>query len=93
MTQHEQYIDKAYFDAVNNGVMTFIVRKDDRDYRIGDTIRLVCTDDGNVVTVPNYRENKEVELRCMVAVTYLFYHEDYPNAISDGYLVIGVRKL
>lgn len=94
MTQHILEVNKAYFDAINNGIKTFeIVKIYDREYRIGDTVKFVCVDDsGNLVTIPNYKEDKKVELRCFAVIVYIQTDEDYFDELSEGYGVIGFKK-
>ena len=40
MTLHTLKIYSEYYDAVRNGIKTFEIRKNDRDYKVGDTLRL-----------------------------------------------------
>ena len=44
--KHELKILPQYFEEVWNGNKTFELRKDDRDYKIGDTLRLLEFDYG-----------------------------------------------
>lgn len=92
MTQHVLKVNKAYFDAINNGIKTFeIVKIYDKDYCVGDTVKFLCADDdGTIVTIPNYKESKDVELRCFVAIIYI---QDYNIKLDEGYGVIGFKKI
>lgn len=47
---HELKILKPYFDAVVSGDKTFELRKDDRPYKIGDTLILREIGAGNTFT-------------------------------------------
>lgn len=38
---HEIKLDISFCDLVNNGVKTFEVRKNDRNYQIGDLVRFI----------------------------------------------------
>lgn len=40
MTLHELKIKPIYYDAVVNGEKRFEIRKDDRNFKVGDLIRL-----------------------------------------------------
>ena len=40
MKHHELKIRSAYFQAVMDGTKTFEIRKDDRQFRPGDTVKL-----------------------------------------------------
>ena len=94
MTQYTVKLNQQYFDAVNNSIKTFEVVKMNKDYRVGDTVKFVCTDDyGDAVTVPNYKhpEAKEVELRCIVVIQYIQTWEDC-ESLAEGYEIIGFKK-
>ena len=93
MTQHVVKINKTYFDAINNGVKNFAILRD-KEYRVGDTIKVLCVDnDGTQITIPNYKESKEVELRCYAVVLYIEDSDDYPiDILQDGYVVVGFKK-
>ena len=41
---HELKILPQYFEEVKNGNKTFELRKDNRDYKVGDTLRLLETE-------------------------------------------------
>lgn len=80
MTVHKLKLFPEYFDAVANGIKTFEIRKNDRDYKVGDTLRL-------------YEFDPEEEARtCDVAVTYILTHEDFPDGIPEDYCVMGIRR-
>lgn len=74
MTVHKLKLLPDYFDAVVNGIKTFEIRKYDRDYKVGDTLRLYEFD-------PEKEEfSKLPKTRtCDVAVTYILTHEDFPD--------------
>lgn len=93
MTQHEIRVHRDYFDAINNEIKTFIVRKDNWTYKVGDTLKIYCSDDeNNIVTVPNYKDNLQVPLRIYACITYIQTHEDCPNGIPEDYIIIGIRR-
>lgn len=95
MTQHIVKLNKAYFDAVNNGIKTFEILSNRKEYRIGDTIKFVCVDDyGDTMTVPNYKHEtaKEVELRCFVVIQYIQDWTEYQGDLAEGYCIVGFKK-
>ena len=49
--EHELKILPQYFEEVWNENKTFELRKDDRDYKIGDTIRLLEFDYGTILYI------------------------------------------
>lgn len=86
MTVHKLKLFPEYFDAVANGIKTFEIRKNDRDYKVGDTLHLYEFD-------PEKEEFSGLpETRtCDVAVTYILTHEDFPDGIPEDYCVMGIR--
>lgn len=76
---HVLKLHPRFAEAVKEGRKTFEIRKDDRDYRVGDI--LTFTDlDGKPYGMPPYE------------VTYKLTHEDFPSGLSDGYCVLGIKK-
>ncbi len=95
MTQFNMNIHESVFDAINNGLKDWIICVD-KGYHIGDTVRIVCVDDdGNPVMLPNYKDGRNVEFRCLVAVTYIQYPEDFELAdcLTDNACVIGFKRI
>lgn len=75
MTVHELKILPKYFKAVCDGSKTFEIRKNDRGFKVGDTLLLKEWDDNT--RMPTGRE-------VIAEVTYILYgnpqfglHEDY----------------
>ena len=78
---HELKTLLKYFKAVINGNKTFEVRKDDRDYQVGDELLLRKYDNGQYL-VDNYR----------CRITYILgRNEDEKIFVSDGYVILGIR--
>lgn len=76
---HVLKLQPRFAEAVKEGRKTFEVRKDDRDYKVGDT--LTFTDlDGKPYGMPAYE------------VTYKLPREDFPAGLSDGYCVLSIEK-
>jgi hypothetical protein len=72
-----------FFDAVDNEIKMFEVRKDDRNFQVGDTLKL-C----------EYKPDEAGEVRiCWRVITYKLTHEDFPDGIQPGYCVLGIRKI
>jgi hypothetical protein len=46
LMKHELKILPEYYEAVLNGTKSFELRKDDRGYKVGDTVRLMEWQDG-----------------------------------------------
>jgi len=79
---HELKCDPKYFRRVYEGQKMFEVRKNDRDYQVGDTIRLMEYDRGK-------QEYSEREI--LLKITYVLTSVDYPDGIKDGYCVLSLK--
>lgn len=75
MTTHDLKTVPPYFSDVMSGIKTFEVRKNDRDYQVGDTLRLFEWDGerhtGNAVKA------------------HVMYITDYMQ--QPGYVVLGIE--
>ena len=83
MTCHRLRILPAWFDAVKVGIKTVEVRKDDRDYRVGDILHLMQYDPEKDRTT-----NKSVN----VVVTHILRHDDLPQGIPEGFVVLSIKR-
>lgn len=100
MTVHKLKLFPEYFDAVANGIKTFEIRKNDRDYKVGDTLHLYEFDPEEFRakvasnTISGYfLSSRLLKTRtCDVAVTYILTHEDFPDGIPEDYCVMGIRR-
>lgn len=80
-TTHDLKTWPSYFNAVMNDVKTFEVRKDDRNFKIGDTLLLreYNPNDGNYTGAV-----------CTRQVTYILKGGQF--GIEEGFVVLGLRK-
>lgn len=83
MTEHRIKINIKWYDAVKNGIKTFEVRKNDRDYKVGDTITFKVVD-GQFAKIPDNE---------LYAITYILAHEDFPDGIKEGYVVMSLKRV
>jgi Domain of unknown function (DUF3850) len=67
-----------YFSAVRGGWKPFEIRKDDRDYKVGDVLILQCYDPAT----QTYNGEEEARL-----VTYITDYEQKP-----GFVVMGIAQ-
>ena len=78
----------VYFDAVQKGEKTFEIRKDDRNFEVGDTIHLKEYRDYGypMVATVGYsgREMKRV-------ITYIMRGGQF--GLEEGYVILGIKKL
>ncbi|CAK1233951.1 hypothetical protein LMG30234_GAICNKDF_00564 [Fructobacillus fructosus] len=96
MKVHELKLDEKYFDLVDTGVKTFEIRKNDRDYRVGDLLALSIYDsDSNCYKqkpIPWYPDRDEVDSvhEADTILRKIIYMTDYEQ--KDGYVVLGIGK-
>lgn len=76
-TKHEIKILPQYYEAVSKGIKQFELRKDDRDYQVGDLVRLREWDG------KEYTGNKMI-----VGIKYVL--KDCPEyGLMEGYCIFG----
>ncbi len=92
MTRHDLKLNDRYFDAVTNAVKTFEVRKDDRGFRVGDTLVLHrVNDQGEYITAystPSLTASKSDIVE--VIVTYILTSSDF-SPIPKDYVIMGIK--
>lgn len=101
MTKHRLKLNDRYFDAVANGTKTFEIRKDDRGYRVGDTLVLYRVGvDGKYMTDLTVEGKRLTEdepsswtNHVEVTVKYILTHDDFPNGIPEGYVVMAIERV
>lgn len=91
MTEHILKLNDRYFDAVKNGIKTFEIRRNDRDFKIGDTLILKRYDEQAVLE--RYAKGcldifVNDEIRC--AITYILTHDEF-QGINEGYCVMSIK--
>lgn len=74
---HELKIEREYFEAIIDVKKTFEVRKNDRDFQIGDFLALNETVDGAYTG------------RAVIAVVR--YILDNPDYCKDSYIIMGIK--
>lgn len=80
MTEHAIKIKKKYFKAVLSGEKNFEIRKNDRDYQVGDIIHFVPVDDECGMIIPHNPNAYKI--------TYVFHGGEY--GLEEGYCVFGI---
>lgn len=81
MTVHNLKLNDRYFDAVANGIKTFEIRKNDRGFRVGDTLVLIRVDDDGIAIRSDTLKMK---------VVYIITHDEFPDGINEGYCILGI---
>lgn len=86
MKLHELKIKHEYLTSILNGEKTFELRKNDRDYQVGDLISFIdIGDDG---------EDKEryCFIDILYKITYILKNvEEY--GLNKDYCILGIRKV
>lgn len=79
---HDLKTWKAYFYRVQSGEKNFELRKNDRDFQSGDTVRLHCWDE----VLGNYVKEYEVITR---RIGYILHAEDM--GLQKGYVIFSLE--
>lgn len=85
MTEHELKCWPGYFEALVDGRKSFELRKNDRDYQVGDTLRLREYAPG-----PDEYTGREIKR----TVTYMVSGDDvmgFAFGLRAGFVVLGVN--
>lgn len=79
MMVHYLKIKPEYYRDVQSGLKTFELRKNDRDFQVGDILMLIKLDD----------KGNETDQVTRVKVTYIL--KDCPQyGLKDGYAILGI---
>lgn len=79
MTVHYLKIKPEYYKDVECGLKTFELRKNDRNFQVGDILMLIKLDD----------KGNETDQVTRVKVTYIL--KDCPQyGLKDGYAILGI---
>lgn len=83
MKTHELKCWPHFFEAMERGEKTFEIRRNDRKYVVGDTLKLRKFD-------PSYGFIPGQE-PLLFDVTYVMFDEDFP-AIMPGFVIMGLER-
>lgn len=83
---HEVKINKEYFEAVRNNKKRFEIRKDDRNYKIGDMMLLK-------EIIPTGKDNKMMYTgdEELVKITYKLDGGSY--GLEKGYCILSIERI
>ena len=84
---HILKIRPQFFDPVNNGIKTCEIRRDDRDFHVGDTLRLREWEPGT------WEKDRYTNRTCEAVITHILTHKDLPEGIPDGFVALSIRVL
>ena len=78
---HNLKIKKIFWQDIISGIKTFELRKDDRNYQVGDEIHFTVIDDLEKTTEDNDH---------VFVITYIL--KDVPQyGLADGYAILGIK--
>ena len=77
MRVHDLKISPRWFADVHAGSKGFEVRRDDRDFHVGDRLRL-----------REYADGEYTGRGMTVSVDYILRHDDFPEGIMPGYCIL-----
>lgn len=82
MKLHELKIKEEYFNEILRGNKTFELRKNDRDYQVGDLIHFIKTDG-----LEYFSHSKDV-----YQIIYIL--KNVPEyGLKQGYCILAIKKL
>lgn len=82
---HELKIWPEYFAEVKSGNKTFEIRKSDRDYRVGDILRLREFYPKGVGSEGEYSGEE-----CLRKISYIY---SGPIGVAQGYVILGLKLM
>lgn len=82
---HELKIKEMYADDVLSGRKNFEVRKDDRNYCVGDLIAFSVVNNASSVWFISHDLNKR-----MYEITYILRNTEY---VKKGYAVLAIKEV
>lgn len=79
---HELKELHQFYIGLEDGSKNFEIRKNDRDYKVG-----------NILILKEYDPwTKKYSGRSLKKqITYILHHEVFPDGIKEGYVVIGLK--
>lgn len=80
MSIHTIKLDNKYVEPIMRQRKLAEVRRNDREYRVGDKLQFVYSKMGH----PRISE--------IFTITHILRHEDFPVGIKKGFCVISIKK-
>lgn len=84
MKVHQLKVWPIYFAALERGDKLFDVRRNDREFRIGDQVVLSEWDP--------FRESYTHKPSLQFHVDYVLRADEFPDALREGYVVLSLRR-
>lgn len=93
MTEHLLKLNEKYYEAVANGIKKFEIRKADRDFKVGDTLRLRKIESEHKYFTDADLDKSKTSNEIVAKVLYILYHADFPDGIPEGYCVMSIKVI
>jgi ASC-1-like (ASCH) protein len=81
MTVHHLKILPEYFRDIRKGIKPFEVRKNDRNYQVGDTLIL-----------NEYNPHNQIMTGAWTA-QQVIYKLDNPSYVKEGFVILGIKEI
>lgn len=94
MKIHELKLDTEYFDDVKSGLKTFEIRKNDRDFKVGDVLALTAFESGHyikkssIIRMGNPVYENVIQQEADTIFFDVTYITDYEQ--KDDYIVMSI---
>lgn len=86
--RHELKIEQQYFIHINEGKKTFEIRKNDRDFQVGDTISFLPLENESY-SYPEQLRQEKIKPCFVWIITYV--HQGF--GVNQSYCVLGIKPL
>ena len=89
--RHELNIYEKYFEAQVKGLKTFELRKNDRNFQVGDSLKLNEFNGWGPMAGYHYTGRY-----CLVNIIHILTEEmcdDFLGGLKDGYCILGTKLL
>jgi len=83
MAEHKLKIKNEYWEKVQNGTKTFEIRKNDRDYQVGDICHFVPISNNSNMILPHNPNSYRI--------TYIFFGGEY--GLDKEFCVFGIEPI
>ena len=81
---HDLKVWKLFFEDIWTGKKKFELRKNDRNFQVGDTLRLFEYD---------HQLGENTERSTVMRVTYILGNEAVEFGLKPGYVIMGIEPL
>jgi hypothetical protein len=90
MITHDLKTWSCYFTEVLAGNKTFELRKNDRNYKIGDILNLIEVDENKPLIIAGLKHYLPTGRTCQRTITYIL--EGGQFGLDKDYVILGMKK-